>query len=77
MLRVIQGAAAGLKMTGVGLHTLRHSAAVSWLENGVHIRAVSDLLGHASTAITGDVYAHTSDDTARAAITGLAARLGL
>jgi hypothetical protein len=27
--------------------------------------------------ITGDVYGHTSDDTARAAVEGLAARLGL
>jgi integrase len=35
------------------------------------------LLGHASVAITGDVYGHTSDDTARAAVTGLAGRLGL
>jgi hypothetical protein len=39
--------------------------------------AVSDWLGHASVAITGDVYGHTSDDTARAAVTGLAGRLGL
>jgi integrase len=38
---------------------------------------VSDLLGHSSIAITGDIYGHTSDDTARAAITGLAGRLGL
>jgi hypothetical protein len=38
---------------------------------------VADLLGHPSTAITGDVYGHTSDDTARAATDGLAGRLGL
>ena len=31
---------------GVGMHTLRHSAAVAWLEAGVHIKAVADLLGH-------------------------------
>ena len=61
----------------VGVHTLRHSAAVSWLESGVHIKAVADLLGHSSIAITGDVYGHTSEDTARAAIDGLAGRLGL
>jgi integrase len=57
--------------------TLRHSAAVAWLESGVHIKAVADLLGHSSVAITGDVYGHTSDDTARAAVDGLATRLGL
>jgi integrase len=62
---------------GVGVHTLRHSAAVDWLESGVHIEAVTDLLGHSSIAITGDVYGHTSDDTARSAADGLAARLGL
>jgi hypothetical protein len=28
-------------------------------------------------AITGDVYGHTSDDTARAAVDGLTSRLGL
>ena len=77
VLRVLQDAAQRLGLAGVGLHTLRHSAAVSWFEQGVHIKAVSDLLGHSSIAITGDVYGHTSDDTARAAITGLAGRLGL
>ena len=40
------------------------SAAVDWLESGVHIKAVADLLGHSSISITGDVYGHTSDDTA-------------
>jgi integrase len=38
---------------------------------------VAFLLGHSSIAITGDVYGHTSDDTARAAVPGLAGRLGL
>ena len=35
------------------------------------------LPSHSSIAITGDVYGHTSDDTARAAVDGLAGRLGL
>lgn len=42
-----------------------------------HIKAVADLLGHSSIAITPDVCGHTSDDTARAAVDGLATRLGL
>ena len=46
-------------------------AAVAWLESGVHIKAVADLLGHSSIAITGDIYGHTSDATTRAAIEGL------
>jgi hypothetical protein len=32
---------------------------------------------HSSISITGDVYGHTSDDTARAAVDGRAGRLGL
>ena len=71
LLRVIEVAAKA------GVHTLRHSAAVSWLESGVHIKAVADLLGHSSIAVTGDVYGHTSDDTARVAVDGLAGRLGM
>jgi integrase len=77
LLRVIEVGAAAARVEGVGVHTLRHSAAVAWLESGVHIKAVADLLGHSSIAITGDVYGHTSDDTARAAVDGLAGRLGL
>jgi integrase len=77
LLRVIEVASKAAGVGGVGVHTLRHSAAVAWLESGVHIKAVADLLGHSSIAITGDVYGHTSDDTARAAVDGLASRLGL
>jgi integrase len=77
LLRVIEVAAQAAGVEGVGVHTLRHSAAVAWLESGVHIKAVADLLGHSSIAITGDVYGHTSDNTARAAVDGLAERLGL
>ena len=77
LLRVIEVASWAAKVDGVGIHTLWQSAAVAWLESGVHIKAVADLLGHSSIAITGDVYGHTSDDTARAAVGALAGRLGL
>lgn len=77
VLRVVEVAAKTAGVEGVGVHTLRHSAAVAWLERGVHIKAVADLLGHSSVAITGDVYGHTSDDTARAAVDVLGEALGL
>lgn len=77
VLRTIEIAAQKAGITAVGVHTLRHSAAVAWLESGVHIKAVADLLGHSSIAVTGDVYGHTSDTTARAAVDVLAERLGL
>jgi integrase len=77
LLRVMEVAAEAAGVDDVGVHTLRHSAAVAWLESGVHIKTVADLLGHSSIAIIGDAYGHTCDDTARAAVDGLAARLGL
>lgn len=76
LLRVVDVAAKKKGLEGVGVHTLRHSAAVAWLEAGVHIRAVADLLGHSSISITGDVYAHVSESTSRAAVDGLSEALG-
>jgi integrase len=77
MLRTVQLAATRAGLAEVGAHTMRHSAAVAWLESGTHIKAAADLLGHSSISITGDLYGHTSDDTARAAIDGLGTALGL
>lgn len=72
LLRVVQVAAKAADLEGVGAHTLRHSAATTWLEAGVHVKAVADLLGHGSIAVTGDLYGHTTDDAARSAVTALA-----
>ncbi|KKB99594.1 tyrosine-type recombinase/integrase [Mycolicibacter arupensis] len=77
LLRTVEIAAAKIGVEGVGAHSLRHSAAVAWLESGVHIKAAADLLGHSSISITGDLYGHTSDDAARAAVDGLGSALGL
>jgi integrase len=77
ILRTVQIAAQKAGMTDIGVHTLRHSAAVAWLESGVHIKACADLLGHSSIAVTGDIYGHTSDTTARSAVDALADQLGI
>lgn len=77
LLRTVEIAAKKAGVGKAGAHTMRHSAATAWLESGVHIKAVSDLLGHSSIAITGDLYGHTSDDTARAAVADLAQTLEL
>ena len=74
LLRAVEIAARKAGIEDVGAHTMRHCAAVAWLESGVHIKAAADLLGHASISITGDLYGHTSDDTARAAVDGLGRR---
>jgi integrase len=77
ILRTIEIASAKAGLNAVDVHTLRHSAATAWLESGVHIRQVSDLLGHSSVAITGDIYGHGSSDGARAAVLALGSRLNL
>ena len=77
LLRVIKAAAKTAGVDGVGIHTLRHSIAAGWLENGVHIKAVADLLGHSSIAVTGDVYGHVSDAAERSAVEGWTGTLGL
>ena len=76
-LRAVQVAAAQVGLREVNVHTLRHSAAVSWLESGTHIRAVADALGHSSIAITGDIYGHATPDVLRNAVQGLSDQLGL
>jgi integrase len=78
LLSAVAAAAKAAGVDGVvGVHTLRHSAATAWLDAGVHIKAVSDLLGHSSIGITGDIYGHTSDTAARSAIDTLGGALGL
>lgn len=40
------------------VHTLRHTAATLMIMNGIPLRVVSQRLGHNSTAVTNDIYAH-------------------
>jgi integrase len=47
------------------------------LEAGVHLKAVSELLGHADIRVTAEVYGHTSDEVARAAMDRLSAAVGV
>ena len=75
-LRAISTAAKASGMTGVGLHTLRHSFATHMLEAGAPLHTVSELLGHSSVAVTGDVYGHISTEGARSAVERLSAAMG-
>jgi site-specific recombinase XerD len=71
-LRALKTAAkrAGLP-SSVGLHTLRHSAASVMLSAGVPLKVVSEVFGHASVAITGDIYGHVSPEVSREALARL------
>lgn len=74
--RAMSIAARKAGLDGVGIHTLRHTAASTMLEAGVPLRTVSEILGHGSVQVTGDIYGHVSSEGARAAVDRLAALLG-
>lgn len=76
-LRALASAAKRAGLSGVGVHTLRHSAASFLLEDGIGLKTVSEMLGHSSVAITGDIYQHVSDGAAQAAADALSAAIGL
>ena len=44
----------------VNIHSLRHSFASKWIENGFDSKALSEILGHSSVKITMDIYVHSS-----------------
>lgn len=46
------------KLPRIRLHDLRHSYAVVSLAAGIHLKVVSERLGHATIAITLDTYSH-------------------
>jgi integrase len=71
-LRAFEGIAERAGLSGVHLHTLRHSAASALIASGAHIRVVQELLGHSSYGITADIYSHVAVEQQREA----ASRLG-
>jgi integrase len=75
-LRALKVAATRAGIPQAGLHTLRHSAASVMLSHGVPLKVVSDILGHSSIAVTGDVYGHVAPDVSRGAMDVLGAAFG-
>ena len=57
---------AGLE--GLRFHDLRHTHASLMLSEGVHLKVVSERLGHSSIAITGDIYSHVQPSVQREAV---------
>lgn len=55
--RVFNQAAAAISVPGLTPHDLRHTAASLAVQAGANVKVVEQMLGHASAAMTLDVYA--------------------
>jgi len=62
----------GEPLPSLTFHGLRHCAASLMLASGADIAVLSKLLGHASIAITSDVYGHLVGTIAQKAVDGAA-----
>ena len=58
--KLFEARSAGAGLPRIRLHDLRHTHATLPLEAGWHPKIVSERLGHASVAITLDLYSHVS-----------------
>lgn len=52
-------------LEGVHFHTLRHTFATRCVEAGFELKSLSEILGHASPAVTMDCYVHSSMELKR------------
>lgn len=57
-----------LGISRVSFHALRHTFATRWIEFGMDVKSLSEVLGHAGVQITLDIYVHSSDKLKREAI---------
>lgn len=69
--RVFVQAAKSIGMPGLTPHDLRHTAASLAVQSGASVKAVQRMLGHASAAMTLDVYAGLFDDDLDSVADGL------
>ena len=60
----------------IRFHDLRHTCATLLLGRGVHPKVVSEMLGHATIAITMDTYSHVTPTMQREAVAAMDSALG-
>ncbi len=70
--RVLQRAGLPSNLT---VYSLRHSAATALLKERESLKVVSELLGHSTIRLTGDVYSHVTDDMLEEASAKLGKRM--
>ena len=74
--RYLYRAADALSFPRCPVHALRHTFASLMINSGVHLKAVSAILGHSSVSVTGDIYAHVFAEYQAAAASAVSLRLG-
>lgn len=57
-----------LEISGISFHALRHTFATRWVECGMDVKSLSEVLGHSGVQITLDIYVHSSDKLKREAM---------
>ncbi len=55
------------ELPAIRFHDLRHTAATLMLGRGIHPKVVAEMLGHATVAVTLDIYSHVTPDMQREA----------
>lgn len=73
LLKIIEAAEVNPKITS---HCLRHTFATRGLENGIPIKVMQELLGHATLSMTADLYTHVMPETKQAEIKKLQSAMG-
>ena len=68
MQRTFKTIAYKANITGASIHSCRHTFATRGLENGIELRVMQELLGHASIKMTADLYTHVLPDKKRDSI---------
>jgi integrase len=66
---------AAARVKELRLYDLRHGFATAALESGADVRTTADLMGHATTKMTMEVYQHVSDERKREAAERIGSRL--
>jgi len=62
MQRAFQIVLKSAGLSGFHIHCLRHTFATRGLEQGIELRVLQELLGHATIKITADLYTHVLPD---------------